>query len=297
MHSPVSDQLTIAAALALATKLENCSESPRTDLELLLSEVLQQPRSWLFTWPEKTLTTEQQTAFMTLFERRKAGEPIAHLLGYRDFWTLRLNVSPATLIPRPDTELLVEQALQKLQQPVARVADLGTGTGAVALALASERPQWQLTATDLQPDAVELARVNAARHHLTNVDILQGSWCEPLQGEFDMILSNPPYIDPQDPHLQQGDVRFEPLTALTAERKGMADIEQIAADACDYLRPGGWLLLEHGYDQADAVRRELQRLGYVEVFTARDYGGNDRVSGGCRPAASAAAKTGDDDAQ
>lgn len=285
--------LTVASALACAIELEAVSDSPRLDVELLLCEVLQRPRSWLFTWPEHSLSTAQQAAFLSLFERRKTGEPVAHLLGYRDFWTLRLRVSTATLIPRPDTEVLVEQALQRLDMPVARVADLGTGTGAVALALASERPGWQLIATDLQPDAVQLAQINAAEHKLANVEIRQGSWCDPLDGQFDMIVSNPPYIDPHDPHLKRGDVRFEPLTALTAEHKGMADIECIAADARDWLRAGGWLLLEHGYDQAGPVRQLLSRLGYEQVFTAGDYGGNDRVSGGRRPASLNEAKGND----
>lgn len=283
MPCPVNKCLTVAAALARAADLEVVSDSARLDVELLLCDVLQQPRSWLFTWPEKSLTSDQQQAFLALLERRRAGEPVAHLLGYRDFWTLRLRVSPATLIPRPDTEVLVEQALLRLDTGPARVADLGTGTGALALALASERPEWQLVATDLQPDAVKLAQINAAEYELANVEVRQGSWCEPLDGRFDMIVSNPPYIDPDDPHLQQGDVRFEPLSALTAERKGMADIEQIAAAARQYLSPQGWLLLEHGYDQAQAVRRLLQQLGYAQVFSARDYGGNDRVSGGCWP--------------
>jgi len=278
------EALTVAAALACATELQAVSDSPRLDVELLLCEVMQRPRSWLFTWPEHALSNTQQAVFMTLLERRKRGEPVAHLLGYRDFWTLRLRVSPSTLIPRPDTEVLVEQALQRLDTPVARVADLGTGTGAVALALASERPGWMLIATELQPDAVQLAQINATEHKLANVEIRQGSWCDPLDGQFDMIVSNPPYIDPDDPHLRQGDVRFEPLTALTAEHKGMADIERIAADARDCLKTGGWLLLEHGYDQAAQVRQLLNQLGYEQVFTADDYGGNDRVSGGRWPA-------------
>lgn len=284
MHCLVSDVLlTVADALAQADELESVSDTARLDVELLLCEVLQQSRSWLFTWPERTLDAGQQAAFLALLERRKTGEPVAHLLGYRDFWTLRLRVSPATLIPRPDTEVLVEQALLRLSSDPARVADLGTGTGAVALALASERPQWQVVATELQPDAVRLAQINAVEHSLANVEVVQGSWCEPLQGVFDMIVSNPPYIDPNDPHLQQGDVRFEPLTALTAERKGMADIEHIAQDARTCLRPGGWLLLEHGYDQAEQVRNLLLMMGYQQVFSASDLGGNDRISGGCMP--------------
>jgi len=280
---PVSERLTVARAIERAAELEEVSDSARLDVELLLCHLLDKPRSWLFAWPDTPLTATQQADFMALLARRKAGEPVAHLLGYRDFWTLRLRVSPATLIPRPDTEVLVEQALLRLETPQARVADLGTGTGAIALALASERPGWQLVATELQQDAVQLAQINAAEHKLANVEVRQGSWCEPLDGLFDMILSNPPYIDPEDPHLQQGDVRFEPLSALVAEHRGLADIEQIAVCVRQHLRADGWLLLEHGYDQAAAVRTLLTELGYEQVFSVQDYGGNDRVSGGCWP--------------
>jgi len=279
----VSEHLTVARAIDMAAELDAVSDSARLDVELLLCHLLDKPRSWLFAWPDAPLTAAQQADFMALLARRKAGEPVAHLLGYRDFWTLRLRVSPATLIPRPDTEVLVEQALLRLEAGSARVADLGTGTGAIALALASERPGWQLVATELQPDAVRLAQINAAEHKLANVEVRQGSWCEPLEGQFDMILSNPPYIDPDDPHLQQGDVRFEPLSALVAEHRGLADIEQIADCARRHLLSGGWLLLEHGYDQAAAVRSRLTALGYARVFSVQDYGGNDRVSGGCWP--------------
>lgn len=270
----------VADALAQAERLTGLSDSPRVDVELLLCEVLDKPRSWLFTWPDRALTSDQQAAFEQLLARRLQGEPVAHLLGYRDFWTLRLKVSTDTLIPRPDTERLVEQALSLLPQQVARVADLGTGTGAIALALASERPQWQLVATDFHPGAVALARENTELNQLNNVEVLEGSWCTPLSGRFDMLVSNPPYIDPEDPHLQQGDVRFEPLTALIAEEKGMADIRQIAEQAPQYLVDGGWLLFEHGYDQGEAVRQCLKNLGYSEIETVQDLGGNDRVTQG-----------------
>ncbi|GAA0695096.1 peptide chain release factor N(5)-glutamine methyltransferase [Marinobacterium maritimum] len=285
-------ELSVAAALNRTAELAAISDSPRLDIELLLCEVLDKPRSWLFTWPDKTLSAEQQARFEQLLTRRLQGEPVAHLLGYRDFWTLRLKVSPDTLIPRPDTETLVEQALALLPDGPARVADLGTGTGAIALALASERPQWQLTATDLHPGAVMLARENAQAHQLSNVEILQGSWCAPLSGHFDMIVSNPPYIDPEDPHLSQGDVRFEPLSALTAEDKGMADIRSIAEQAKAHLKSGGWLLFEHGYDQGETVRDLLRQLGYAQVRTQRDLGDNDRVTLGCWPGAE-----GENDAQ
>lgn len=269
---------TVAVALARAVELAPVSDSPRADVELLLCGVLDKPRSWLFTWPDKVLTVAQFDRFEQLLARRLHGEPVAHLLGYRDFWTLRLKVSRDTLIPRPDTETLVEQALMLMPDHPARVADLGTGTGAIALALASERPQWRVIATDLHPGAVRLARENAIDNGLSNVEFLQGSWCDPLSGHFDMIVSNPPYIDPGDPHLNQGDVRFEPLSALTAEDKGLADICAIAGQAPAFLQAGGWLLFEHGYDQGEAVRNLLQQLGYTQVWTQQDLGGNDRVT-------------------
>lgn len=204
------------------------SDSARLDAELLLCHVLARPRSYLFTWPERTLTDAQLEAFETLLARRERGEPVAHLTGRREFWKLELEVSADTLIPRPDTETLVEAALELLPEEPRRVADLGTGTGAIALALASERPAWQLVATEKVAAAAALARRNRDRLGLANVEILQGSWCEPLAGHFDMIVSNPPYIDPQDPHLTQGDVRFEPRSALVAEDAGLADIRLIA---------------------------------------------------------------------
>lgn len=271
---------SLAAALARTEQLADCSESPRLDVELLLCEVLGKPRSFLFTWPEHPLSESEQQRFEQLLARRIQGEPVAHLLGYRDFWTLRLKVSPDTLIPRPDTERLVEQALALLPNRPARVADLGTGTGAIALALAVERPQWEVVATDRHPGAVALARDNAEHNALSNVTVLQGSWCDPLSSRFDMLVSNPPYIDPSDPHLQQGDVRFEPLSALVAEEEGMADIRQIAQQAPGYLLDGGWLLFEHGYDQGEQVRACLAALGYDEVATVRDLGGNERVTQG-----------------
>ena len=270
--------LRIDQLLARASELRGLSDSPELDLQLLLCAVIDKSRSYLYTWPERQLTTEQQQRFESLWQRRRNGEPIAHILGQRDFWTLTLEVEPSTLIPRPETELLVEQALALLSAHPSRVADLGTGTGAIALALASERPQWQLSAVEFNPQAVALAERNRSRLGLANVEVLQGSWCEPLQGSFDAILSNPPYIDPEDPHLDQGDVRFEPRSALVAEEQGLADIRMIAEQALGYLNPGGWLLFEHGYDQGSRVRELLQALGYRQLQTCRDLNDNDRVT-------------------
>lgn len=254
------------------------SDSARLDAELLLCHVLERPRSYLFTWPERGLTDAQLEAFEALLARRERGEPVAHLTGRREFWNLELEVSADTLIPRPDTETLVEAALQLLAEAPRRVADLGTGTGAIALALASERPAWQLVATEKVAAAADLARRNRDRLGLANVEILQGSWCEPLAGRFDMIVSNPPYIEPEDPHLTQGDLRFEPRSALVADDAGLADIRLIAEQARTYLLAGGWLLFEHGWDQGDAVRALLLSLGYARAHTLDDLGGRPRVT-------------------
>ncbi len=276
MSDPISS-LSIDAALDLgAARID--SDTARLDTELLLCHLLDKPRSYLFTWPERTLTAEQQTDFLALLERRVAGEPVAHLTGLRDFWTLTLEVTADTLIPRGDTETLVEAALDLLPDGPFRVADLGTGTGAIALALASERSQWQVVASDRVPAATLLARRNQARNAVPNVEILTGSWCEPLSGEFDMIVSNPPYIEADDPHLSQGDVRFEPLSALVADEQGLSDIRLIAEQCRSRLKPGGWLLLEHGYNQAEAVAQLLARSGYSDIELIRDLAGQPRVT-------------------
>lgn len=273
--------MRIDEALASWSQLETHSESPKLDVELLLCAVLEQPRSYLFTWPDRELNAAQQQAFLQMLQRRLNGEPIAHITGSTGFWTLILNVSPATLIPRPETELLVELALELLPPQPRRIVDLGTGTGAIALALASERLGWQVEAVEYNADAVVLANTNRQQLGLERVTIHQGSWFEPLNGRFDLILSNPPYIDPADPHLVEGDVRFEPDSALTADEQGMADIRYIATNAVNYLQPGGWLMFEHGYDQGPACTELLQTLGYQQVRTVQDYGARDRVTLGC----------------
>ncbi|MEC6831785.1 peptide chain release factor N(5)-glutamine methyltransferase [Photobacterium toruni] len=259
------------------------SNSPQLDSVVLLCHVLDKPRSYLLTWPEKQLDDSQFEMFSTLLARRIAGEPIAYIVGEREFWSLPLKVSPSTLIPRPDTERLVELALEKIPLGKCQVLDLGTGTGAIALAIASERTDIMVTGIDLRPEAVALATENSQRLTITNSCFLSGSWYTPLtlQPQFAVIVSNPPYIDEADPHLIEGDVRFEPKSALVAEDNGLADIRLISEQGRQYLLPNGWLLMEHGFEQGAAVRTILEQLGYVQVSTSQDYAGLDRVTMGC----------------
>ncbi|HFQ8224775.1 TPA: peptide chain release factor N(5)-glutamine methyltransferase [Citrobacter freundii] len=261
------------------------SESPRRDAEILLEFVTGKGRTYILAFGETAITDAQREQLDRLLARRKQGEPIAHLTGVREFWSLPLFVSPATLIPRPDTECLVEQALARLPSGPCRILDLGTGTGAIALALASERPDCEVTAVDRMPEAVELAQRNATHLAINNVHIQQSDWFSALPGQqFAMIVSNPPYIDEQDPHLAQGDVRFEPLTALVARDGGMADIVHIIEQSRTRLEAGGYLLLEHGWQQGAAVRDAFIRAGYQAVETCRDYGDNERITLGRKPA-------------
>lgn len=258
----------------------------RHEAELLLLHVLGRERGWLFAHATDVLDPVTAEAFAALLQRRIAGEPVAYLLGRRGFWTLDLAVSPATLIPRPETERLVELALERLPEGVPlRIADLGTGSGAIALALASERPQAHVLATDMSAAALAVAADNARAHGLANVAFRRGSWHAPLAGErFDLIASNPPYIASDDPHLARGDLRFEPATALASGHDGLDDIRLIIAGAPAHLQPGGWLLMEHGWDQGEPIRALLADAGFVEVDTAVDLEQRDRVSLGRWPA-------------
>lgn len=258
------------------------SPTARLDAELLLAAALGKPRSYLRTWPERELDAVQQAAFSESLARRRAGEPIAYILGQQGFWSLELEVAPHTLIPRPDTELLVETALALLPATAASVLDLGTGTGAIALALASERPAWQVSGVDRVADAVALAERNRARLGLGNARFCASHWFSAVAGRrFQLIVSNPPYIRADDQHLAEGDVRFEPSSALVAGEDGLDDIRLIIEQAPDYLEPRGWLALEHGFDQAEAVRALLQARGFTAVESRRDLGGHERISLGC----------------
>ncbi|MGK9174328.1 peptide chain release factor N(5)-glutamine methyltransferase [Yokenella regensburgei] len=255
------------------------SESPRRDAEILLGFVTGRARTFILAFGETRLSADEQQQLDRLLARRVRGEPVAHLIGMKEFWSLPLFVSPATLIPRPDTECLVELALQRLPAHPVRILDLGTGTGAIALALASERPDCDVTAVDVIPDAVALATRNAQHLGIDNVTFQVSHWFSALEGaSFDVIVSNPPYIDERDAHLDVGDVRFEPRSALVAAKEGLADIAWIIAQSKRFLPPGGWLLIEHGWQQGDAVRKHFFENGYEQVETCRDYGDNDRVT-------------------
>lgn len=275
--------MTIIASLLRNAQLPD-SPTERLDIELLLAAALGKSRSYLHTWPERIVSSEAADTFAGYLARRRAGEPVAYILGQQGFWKLDLEVAPHTLIPRPETELLVEAALELLPARPARVLDLGTGTGAIALALASECPPWQVVALDRVPEAVALAERNRERLGLVNAQVRLSHWYDAVAGErFDLILSNPPYIAADDPHLVAGDVRFEPSSALVAGQDGLDDLRVIIAQAPDHLSAGGWLLLEHGYDQAMAVRELLTGHGFIEVASRLDLAGHERISMGRLP--------------
>lgn len=252
----------------------------RLDAEALLCHLLQRDRSYLRAWPERELEDDLLEQFNALVKRRQQGEPLAYLIGWREFWSLKLKVTPATLIPRPETELLVEQALQHIPPNATwRIADLGTGTGAIALAIASERPSCRITATDFSKEALAVAQENAAQLAVTNIEFRHGSWCAALGDErYELIAANPPYIDESDDHLQRDGLPFEPQTALTPGGDGLSALRTIITEAKSHLTAPGWLLLEHGYDQGTAVRDLLMAAGYDEVATQRDLGNQERLS-------------------
>jgi len=264
------------------TLLQHAAAIDRVDAEWLLAHALGQPRSWLFSHSGDPVPAVAVGRFAALLARRQAGEPVAYLTGSQGFWTLDLEVSPATLIPRPETELLVELALARLPtDAAARIADLGTGSGAIALAIAKERPRARVVATDASGPALEVARRNAVRNRIANIAFRQGDWLTPLDGErFDLIASNPPYIADGDPHLGEGDLRFEPPTALSSGSDGFDAIRRIVGAAPLHLQQGGWLLLEHGWEQGAAVRALLADAGFGEIETARDLEGRDRTTFG-----------------
>jgi len=268
------------ALLAAAQRLGD-----RVDAEILLAYALSKSRSWLIAHADDALSAEHASAYTVLVEQREAGEPVAYITGRRGFWSLDLEVTPATLIPRPETELLVELALERLPVDKAvKVADLGTGAGAIALAIARERPRAHVIATDASAEALAVAQRNAERHGIRNVSFAHGDWFAPLGEQcFDVIVSNPPYIESDDPHLNQGDLRFEPINALASGVDGLNDIRRIIRDAGRHLLPEGWLLFEHGWNQGDAACMLLRNASFAKVSTVRDLEQRDRVSMGCWP--------------
>ncbi|PCD01341.1 peptide chain release factor N(5)-glutamine methyltransferase [Halopseudomonas pelagia] len=271
--------MTCIADLLAQVELPD-SATPDLDAQLLLAKVLGKSQSYLRTWPERDLDAEQLAAYEQLMARRRQGEPVAYLLGEQGFWSLDLQVSPATLIPRADTERLVELALELGPPGAARVLDLGTGSGAIALALAKERPEWQVLGCDTVAQAVELAERNRLAHKLGNARFVQSNWFSALATDtFELIVSNPPYIAATDPHLQRGDVRFEPVSALVSGTDGLDAIRQIIEQAPAHLHNDGWLLIEHGWDQSASVCELLQR-GFAAVQSWQDLAGHQRVSGG-----------------
>jgi len=266
-------------------RLAVVSDTPRLDAELLLAAALERPRSYLHAWPERTAEPEPAARFAAGLDRRLTGEPVAYLLGLREFWSLALEVTPDTLIPRPETELLVERALARLpdDQPL-DVADLGTGSGAIALALAMERPLARIIATDYSPVALDVARRNAQRLNIGSVEFRQGDWCAPLAGEhFNLIAANPPYVAATDPRWREGALRFEPPAALVSGPDGLDALHAIINQAPAYLRPGGWLVLEHGYDQGERVPALLRERGFDAVSDDHDAAGLPRISSGRWP--------------
>ena len=274
---------TVSEALDWATEQLRESDDARLDSQVLLAYALNVSRTWLFTWPDKALDGATLTAFSALIDERKSGTPIAYITGYRDFWSLRLKVTPDTLIPRADTELLVETALtlKNVEKPC-DVIDLGTGTGAIALSLANECPSWRITATDINPETLAVAKENAQNLELT-VSFKESAWFDAINDRFDLVISNPPYIESDDPHLQQGDLRFEPAGALASGQDGLDDIRLLVKQALKHLKKDGYLLLEHGYQQADAVRNLMTKAGYTDIETHQDIEDRDRVTLGKIP--------------
>ena len=259
--------------------LDTFSDSARLDAEILLSHFLGKSRSYLYTWPESELSPTVLGSFNEALILRKTQYPIAYILGYQEFWSLQIGVSPDVLIPRADTELLVETSLEKLKGITSpKILELGTGSGAIALALASELPDSDITACDFSIEALSIAKKNQQQLNFPNIQFIHSNWYESITDKgFDLIVSNPPYIDPDDPHMNTG-IRFEPTQALCAENEGIADLAQIIHLAKDYLAPTGWILLEHGYDQGKSVTELLKKAAFKQVQCIKDLAGNDRVS-------------------
>lgn len=277
----MTENFTIKSCLSFAAKFL-ANEEAALEAQLLLQHVLNVNRAWLIAHENEVLSSEAFIQFQQLIARRKNGEPVAYILGYREFFGLKLKVSPDTLIPRPDTETLVEAALEKISKnQSSNVLDLGTGTGAIALAIAKNRPKSLVTAVDFSENALNVTRENAENLNIQNITFLQSDWFSALENQrFDVIVSNPPYIEENDAHVSQGDLRFEPKSALTSGTDGLDDIRKIIYESVSFLNPQGWLMLEHGYNQAEKVRGLMANHGFIEIATIKDFGGNDRVTMG-----------------
>ncbi|GAA6135628.1 peptide chain release factor N(5)-glutamine methyltransferase [Oceaniserpentilla sp. 4NH20-0058] len=277
---PVLNLLPIKQALSMGANELSESDTPALDSELILLHCLNAHRNILFTDPNQLLSIKQQQQFIELIKRRKQGEPVAYIIGEQGFWDLTLNVSPDTLIPRPDTESLIDWVLENNLAPN-HILDLGCGTGAIALALAKEFPNVQVLGVDLVESAVLLAKNNQQKNGIANAQFIQSSWFNGIANQhFDLIVSNPPYIDERDEHLSKGDVRYEPSSALIAKQQGFADLFHIAQQAPHFLNTGGCLLMEHGWQQAQGVQTELKRLGYNNVGSGQDLAGQWRFTFG-----------------
>lgn len=275
--------MNIRQALQEATRqLTETSPSAALDAQVLLSHILDCNSAHLAAWPEKALSNEQQDNFQSLITQRQQGTPVAHLTGEREFWSLDLMVNNSTLIPRPDTETLIEFILTKFSNnKKIKLLDMGTGTGAIAIAIATEKPDWEIVACDISIQAVLLARLNSQRHKTKNITFLQSDWFNDIPvNDFDIIVSNPPYIPEDDIHLSQGDVRFEPMRALTAGKTGMDDIEHLCLHAKQYLSEEGWLIVEHGYDQKALVEQCFSANNYTEIEQQQDLSGHTRMTAG-----------------
>ncbi|MDX1335090.1 MAG: peptide chain release factor N(5)-glutamine methyltransferase [Gammaproteobacteria bacterium] len=281
MSNTLQDVITQAAGL-----LADCSENPRLDAELLLAHVMGKDRGYFYTWPDQELDPRLQRAFDELLKQRLNGTPIAYLIGTREFWSMDLSVTPDVLIPRADTEILVEQALEKIpSDTTVRILDLGTGSGAIALAIAYERPLADIYAIDQSQAALDVAKRNAEKHGLDNVHFACSNWYEalPEEASFDLIVSNPPYIRDDDPHLVQGDLPHEPRSALASGKEGLDDIQKILSGIRQYLKTGGWLMVEHGYDQGAAVQQLFTESGLEQICCHQDLQGLDRICIGRLP--------------
>lgn len=277
-----SIQRAMEEALIRLRAADSTNPDTRLEVEIVLAHVLNKNRAYLFAHPEVLLNANQLNTFQTCISQRVQGIPLAYIIGEREFWSLSLKVNQHTLIPRHETERLVELALELIpNRPGIRVLDLGTGSGAIALALAKERPDWVIDACDKSEDALTVAKENAMNHKVSTVHFYKSDWFNQLPPQqYHAIVSNPPYIAANDPHLSQGDLRFEPLNALVSSQEGFADLQYIIKQSIEWLSPGGLLLLEHGYDQKTYIKTILDAIGYQKVHCWQDIQGHDRVSGG-----------------